>query len=582
MIEALLLGPLLFGPAGRDWRPPELRVASDRVEGFEDLRALAFSYLGRPYATGGVGSPAFDCSGFTCRVFAEAGYPIPRVSRDQASAGTDVPIDRLLPGDLVFFADEGRPISHVGIFLGDGELVHASSTQGKVMVADLGSTWFSSRLVKARRVLTGTTADVPESPFVEAPAVELDEHAEPLLPMLRRKAKLVPPSFGPEVFDGRRTSVGLRAGLLTEDGVLGVTLTPEGTFAWEDWAFAISVAVPIRFELHEKPTLGRFERAGDYVRFLRSLVLGLPGADVEIRLSRLSDYSLGRGTVVRHFAPSVAARGVPAMTVQRTPLTLFAGVRTPWVEAEVLADDVFDPGVIGVATIVPIGDLPIAVSGGYTTDQHGDLGGRRAINAADAGVRWSAVDTQEISLDVAVEGAGIRALDRNGLLAVLSVEGEWRFDGYDGALTLGASAAYLGPRSLGGLFGPTYVADRSAHLATIAAARGRPVFGGELALRIGRFVVGGSFESGAGPNREALDQVVEGLLELVDLRIFGTQAIDLRVAYASRSLFRDEPRVDTLSGNLRYRWASWLFAEVHLSKGETWEGGGGLTITWMP
>ena len=96
------LAPLVFslstGPvAGGSWRPPELKVEQRPPADFAELKEIAFNYLGRPYRMGGIGSPSIDCSGFTCRVFAEAGYAIPRVSRDQVRAGVPVSLDRLMP-----------------------------------------------------------------------------------------------------------------------------------------------------------------------------------------------------------------------------------------------------------------------------------------------------------------------------------------------------------------------------------------------------------------------------------------------------------------------------------------------------
>ena len=105
--SALLLSALLLGPSsGEAWRPQELLVREGPpLKTFEELRDVALAYVGRPYEMGGVGSPAFDCSGFTCRVYAESGYAIPRVSRDQARAGIGVPLDRIAPGDLLFFSE---------------------------------------------------------------------------------------------------------------------------------------------------------------------------------------------------------------------------------------------------------------------------------------------------------------------------------------------------------------------------------------------------------------------------------------------------------------------------------------------
>lgn len=587
MIQAALAFLVLLpGPAGRDWRSPELRVAPDRIDRFDELEEIAFRYLGRPYGMGGVGSPEFDCSGYVCRVYAEGGYPLPRVSRDQARAGLSVSTDRLLPGDLLFFAEDGAPISHVGIYVGNGEMVHASSTRGEVMVADLSARWFRNRLVGARRILTSSTATTaaPGPPFREVPATELVEHARsPLLPMLRRPAKLPAPSFGPELFDGGRTAIGLRSALITEDGILGITLAPEGTLTFDSIALSLSIAVPVRFELNETPTVGTFERTRDYFRFLRSLSLGLPGADLELSLSRLSDYSLAGGFLLRHFAPGVAAAGVPGLSVTTSPLTFSGGVRTDWFRVETLIDDVFDPAVFGAGATVPLADLPIRAGAAYVTDQKsGSPDARRAINALEADLAFSIVDDRTWSFDVSLQGAATRARAEVGLGASLLLDGEWRFGGYDQAVSLKARASYHGPRSLGYLFGPTYPGAKELHLLALDRVRGRPVLGGELALRLGRFTVGGAFGSGVGPHRDPLDQTLEALIELRDLELWGTRFLDLRVAYAARARFHQEPGADVIYGSIRFRWASWLGMEVYLKKGETYEGGGGLTITWMP
>lgn len=587
MIEAAaLLLVLLPGPAGRDWRPAELRVAAVRIDRFDELEELAFKYLGRPYAMGGVGSPAFDCSGYVCRVFAEGGYPLPRVSRDQARVGVDVSTDRLLPGDLLFFAEKGAPISHVGIYLGDGEMVHASSTRGEVMVADLSARWFRNRLVGARRILTSSTATTaaPGPAFVEVPATELVEHASsPLLPMLRRPAKLPSPSFGPELFDAGRTSIGIRSALITEEGILGVTLAPEGTLTFDSIALSLSLAVPVRFELNETPTVGTFERTRDYFRFLRSLSLGLPGADVELSFSRLSDYGLAGGFLLRHFAPGVTAAGVPGLSVDTSPLTFYGGVRTDWFRFETLIDDVFDPAVAGAGATVPLGDLPIEAGAAWVTDQKSaTTTGRRAINGLEADLLFALVDDRAWSFDVSLQGAATRAFAEVGLGASLLLDAEWRFGGYDQAISLEARGSYQGPRSIGHLFGPTYVVAKEDHLLALERVQGRPVLGGELALRLGRFTIGGSFGSGVGSRRDPLDRTLEALLELRDLEVWGTRFFDLRIAYAARAPFEPEHRADVIYGSIRFRWASWLGVEVYLKKGETYEGGGGLTMTWMP
>jgi hypothetical protein len=89
-----------------------------------------------PYVWGGT-DPAkgLDCSGFVQRVYRDLGVELPRVSRDQARVGTEVPsLDEARPGDLIAF---GEPVDHISIYAGDGKIVHAPRTGEVVKVADI-------------------------------------------------------------------------------------------------------------------------------------------------------------------------------------------------------------------------------------------------------------------------------------------------------------------------------------------------------------------------------------------------------------------------------------------------------------
>jgi cell wall-associated NlpC family hydrolase len=115
-------------------------------------------YLGTPYRWGGT-SPVtgFDCSGFVQYVFARNAVKLPRTSRQQAKVGAVMPrsFRRLAPGDLVMFAERGRPISHVAIYAGQNRIIHATSSGGEVRYDDLGTQrgrWFVDHMVAARRV----------------------------------------------------------------------------------------------------------------------------------------------------------------------------------------------------------------------------------------------------------------------------------------------------------------------------------------------------------------------------------------------------------------------------------------------
>ncbi|GAA3859825.1 C40 family peptidase [Streptomyces sedi] len=94
----------------------------------------AISKLGSPYVWGATGPSSFDCSGLTGWAYNQAGVSLPRVSQDQANAGTRVSQSELAPGDLVFFYPG---ITHVGIYVGNGQMVHAPSTGGVVEYASL-------------------------------------------------------------------------------------------------------------------------------------------------------------------------------------------------------------------------------------------------------------------------------------------------------------------------------------------------------------------------------------------------------------------------------------------------------------
>jgi len=102
--------------------------------------AAALEQLGKPYRWGATGPGSFDCSGLTRWAFARAGLALPRTSRQQWSAGAHVARSALLPGDLVFYAsDPSDPgsIHHLGLYVGQGLMVHAPHTGARVRVDPL-------------------------------------------------------------------------------------------------------------------------------------------------------------------------------------------------------------------------------------------------------------------------------------------------------------------------------------------------------------------------------------------------------------------------------------------------------------
>lgn len=113
----------------------------------------AKGYSGIPYVWGGASPGGFDCSGFTSYVYGKNGITIPRVSADQFNNGKWVDKSSLLPGDLVFFTTYKAGPSHVGIYLGNSQFAHASSSAGKITISDMNNPYYSQRYLGARRVI---------------------------------------------------------------------------------------------------------------------------------------------------------------------------------------------------------------------------------------------------------------------------------------------------------------------------------------------------------------------------------------------------------------------------------------------
>ena len=118
-----------------------------------DLIARAETFKGVRYSWGHASRSGTDCSGFTTQVFGGAGVHLPRTSQEQATVGQGIDRHNLSKGDLVFFhTGRGHRVTHVGIYMGSGKFIHASSGGGKVQVNDLSEGYYSNRFVTGRRV----------------------------------------------------------------------------------------------------------------------------------------------------------------------------------------------------------------------------------------------------------------------------------------------------------------------------------------------------------------------------------------------------------------------------------------------
>ena len=117
------------------------------------ILAEAKKYLGTPYVSGGASPSGFDCSGFTYYVLKQLGYSPYRTVADQYQHGTAVSKANLQAGDLVFFANTaGSGLSHVGIYAGNGQFIHAPNSRSTVSCSDLTSGYWAEHYYDARRI----------------------------------------------------------------------------------------------------------------------------------------------------------------------------------------------------------------------------------------------------------------------------------------------------------------------------------------------------------------------------------------------------------------------------------------------
>ena len=139
-------------------QPVDLAKTLEANQTISSLKNSAYSFLGARYRFGGSSRSALDCSSFTQQVFREQSVKLPRTAREQFYVGNEVIRGDLKKGDLVFFQTYARFPSHVGIYLGNRKMIHASSREHRVVISSMDTPYYLSRYLGARR-MTNTSSD---------------------------------------------------------------------------------------------------------------------------------------------------------------------------------------------------------------------------------------------------------------------------------------------------------------------------------------------------------------------------------------------------------------------------------------
>ena len=137
---------------------PTPRPDTDAAATLDNVVHTALEVMGAPYQWGGTDANGFDCSGLIQYAYQRHGVILPRISRDQIRTGTfvDPSVDALRPGDILGFVVDGSAVSHVGMYVGNGEFIHSSSQgvrKSSLLATDGTSQWWQRRWVSARRIL---------------------------------------------------------------------------------------------------------------------------------------------------------------------------------------------------------------------------------------------------------------------------------------------------------------------------------------------------------------------------------------------------------------------------------------------
>jgi cell wall-associated NlpC family hydrolase len=152
LLSCLVIAFTLAGCAGAQVEPDAASARSAPSESAAQAADTALAQVGRPYRYGGDSPAGFDCSGLVRFSYLQVGVPVSRETRTLREQARAIRTADLRRGDLVFFDQEGKKYSHVGIYLGDGRFVHAPSSGGRVRTDRLDSDYWRRHFVEARRI----------------------------------------------------------------------------------------------------------------------------------------------------------------------------------------------------------------------------------------------------------------------------------------------------------------------------------------------------------------------------------------------------------------------------------------------
>jgi len=134
-------------------KPVELSKSLElKSDSTKMLRSTAYGFLGTRYRFGGSSRSGIDCSSFVQKVFRELEIALPRTAREQFEIGNEVPPGDLQKGDLIFFRTYAPYPSHVGIYLGNNRMIHASSRDRRVVISPMNTPYYRARFIGAKRI----------------------------------------------------------------------------------------------------------------------------------------------------------------------------------------------------------------------------------------------------------------------------------------------------------------------------------------------------------------------------------------------------------------------------------------------